>query len=539
MVELFDYQIELKAKTLKSLENNHSVLAQLPTGGGKSHTAASITADWVNEGKRTLVLAHRTELLIQLKESFGQHFDDAIGWMKAGKVANYKAPVQLGSVGSVMSRADAAGHFDRIIVDECHRSCGDTYQQIFRRWNKAKLLGFTATPCRLDGKPLGDIYDDLKQGVSVKHLINIGRLTPYDICLDPNPMRTGGRSMGEFKKGDLEDLNNIKELTDSAVHQYLEHAYGKSNLGFTVSIEHAKIMAAGFNAAGVPAAYLAGDCNAAIQKDVMTAFRVGEIKALFSVELYTEGIDIPGLECVQICRPTMSLSKYLQMLGRVLRVSPGKERAIILDHTNNWDTHGFADDDREWSLTGKPKNIRKDEEEKIKDENDKKKRQEEALILAAKLEKLDEEKRDALRARKAARELAIKELELANKVILRPTGKRLEVGARNMALEPQPQGSLRWWEWEINRLILTQKSRGYQPMWVAMSLLGNYYAPHPAWLLLAEKLGYQKGWAWHKFSESQNNRVVDSKDDTMAVSQTFLDLGELRDFKEPVPFINF
>jgi superfamily II DNA or RNA helicase len=532
-IQLRDYQLDLKARALASLANNHSVLAQLPTGGGKSHTMASIVADWVGDGKRVLVLAHRGELLTQLKHSFGQHFSESVGWLKAGKITNFDAPVQLGSIGSVASRAQRAGNFDYIIVDECHRSAGKTYRDIFEYWKSAKLLGFTATPCRLDGKPLGDIYDDLVQGISVGELIKLGALTPYDICLDPHPMRTGGRSMGEFKNADLEDLNDAHELSAALVEQYEKFAAGKTNLVFCVSVEHSRIIAQAYNAAGTPAAHLAGDCTKTEQSEVLAKFKNREIMVLTSVELYTEGLDIPGLECVQIARPTMSLAKYLQMLGRVLRPAPNKTRALILDHTSNHVIHGFADDEREWSLTGKPKNKRQE-----KDKEDEKKRKQEqeqrALELATELKLMDEIARDKIRAKKAARAAALKDLEMANAVIFRPSGNRLPGG--NSLFEPQPQGTIEWWKWEIDRIITYQKNRDYKPSWATYQLVENYYPPHAAWVCAAEKLGYQRGWAWHKYQETTANRQMDGG---KTPKQVELSLGEVRGFVETPLLINF
>jgi superfamily II DNA or RNA helicase len=237
-----------------------------------------------------------------------------------------------------------------VAVHNCHHSTSKTYMDIMAAYADSKILGVTATPCRSDGQGFKYLFDSLVVGVSPSQLIEDGHLSKFKVFRSTSKIDTKGirKVGGDYNQGQLEDA--ARKITGDLVTTYQKYAEGKSNLVFAVSIEHSKEIVQAFKAAGISAEHVDGETDDLERDRIFARFRSKETMVLSNVNVATEGTDIPGIESIQVARPTMSLILHLQMLGRGLRPSPGKEHCIIIDHSDNWAKHGLPDEDREWTL---------------------------------------------------------------------------------------------------------------------------------------------------------------------------------------------
>ncbi|WP_373538869.1 DEAD/DEAH box helicase [Chamaesiphon sp.] len=355
--ELRSYQSDLNDRIFARWRNHDRVMAVLPTGGGKSLLFGAVAANFANRDLRVLALAHREELIVQGAHHLQNWVNIPVGIIKSGHKFQPELAVQFASVQTVVNRLDRIGEFDLIIVDEAHHCTSDTYLSIFERFTTAKILGLTATPIRTDGSPFDHLFDCLEIGVTTAQLIAGGYLSPYKLFVDPNRMKTKGArtSMGDFSTSDLARMNDSIELAGNLVGSYQKYANGGTCMIFAINCEHSESIAAAYNQHGIAAIHLDAKTDKKIRARSLEALKTGDIKVISNVGLFGEGVDIPTLDCVQIARPTKSLAFHLQMVGRVLRKSAGKEFGIIIDHAGNCELLGLPDDEREWSLQGRPK----------------------------------------------------------------------------------------------------------------------------------------------------------------------------------------
>lgn len=345
-MKLREYQSALLNDIRDSWDKgNRLVLGQLPTGGGKTHIFSHLIRE---EGLRALVLAHRQELITQAAEKIG---NDA-GIIKSGFEYEPDKPFQVASVQTLVNRLDDVGEFDLIVVDEAHHASANTYSKILNRFPSARVLGVTATPCRLSGRGLADVFDDLVCGPSVMELIADGFLCPFSLYGDDKQMVTKGvrSSRGDYSIKDLAKKNDVIELAGSVVGAYQKHGESGKGIVFAINCEHSRGIANAFNQAGIPAAHLDGNSSSKERLETLSRFASGEIRVVSNVGLFTEGFDLPDIDVVQVARPTRSFALWLQMLGRGLRPAEGKEKAILIDHTDNWVIHGLPSRYRDWDL---------------------------------------------------------------------------------------------------------------------------------------------------------------------------------------------
>ncbi len=325
------------------------VMAQLPTGAGKTVVFSEIARQFLNKGEGILVLAHRKELITQAQGKLEIVSGLPCGIIKAGYPVQEIFPVQVASVQSLIRRKrfPAAG---LVIVDEAHHAPSKSIVDIMAAYSDSKILGVTATPCRSDGQGFKYLFDSLVVGVSPAQLIEDGYLSKFKIFSSASKVNTKGikKVGGDYNQGQLEDA--AQKIVGDMVPTYQKYADGKSNLVFAVSIEHSKEIVKAFREAGISAEHVDGETDDLKRDCIFNRFRNKETLVLSNVNVATEGTDIPGIESIQVARPTMSLILHLQMLGRGLRPSPGKEHCIIIDHTDNWAKHGLPDEEREWTL---------------------------------------------------------------------------------------------------------------------------------------------------------------------------------------------
>lgn len=352
---LFPDQVELLDKARDRFRaGDRSVLLLAPTGFGKTVVGAEMVSNSVERGKVVWFLNHRRELIRGTSRTFYEQ-NIPHGIIAAGHPETPSAAVQVCSVATVLRRLGKVAPPSFIITDEAHHVASASWSKIVDYYPSAHVLGLTATPWRLDGTGLGHWFQSLVEGPPLSWLIANGRLSPYRLFAPSQPDLAAVKTVaGDFEKSTLAKAMDRPAITGDAVAHYKNLAAGRRAVVFCVSIEHSKNVAAQFREAGVPAAHIDGtmddERDAAFQ-----AFEQGCIHVLCNVDLISEGVDVPGIECVILLRPTKSLTHYLQSIGRGLRLSAGKSECIILDHAGNSLTHGLPDDEREWSLEDREK----------------------------------------------------------------------------------------------------------------------------------------------------------------------------------------
>lgn len=353
-ITLRPYQETLIARTRANfIAGKRSQLLVLPTGGGKTVCFSYMAARAVEKNLRVWILAHRVELLDQISRTLRQ-FGVAHGMVAPAYVADRRQRVQVASVFALARRLDRYPAPDLIIVDEAHHAIrGSTWGRVIEANPQAKLLGVTATPVRLSGEGLGDLFECMVQGPTMRELIELGALSPYRLFAPAGVDLSGVHTrMGDFVRGELEAAVDKPSITGDAVSHYRKLAPGKRAVAFCVSVSHAVHVAEQFRAAGIPAQAIDGGMDRTLRANVLRDFAAGRLQVLASCDLISEGFDVPAIEAAILLRPTQSLSLYLQQVGRALRALPGKSEAIILDHAGNVRRHGLPDDERDWGLRG-------------------------------------------------------------------------------------------------------------------------------------------------------------------------------------------
>ena len=330
-------------------------LLVLPTGGGKTIILAAITHQALTRGARVLILVHRRELIHQTSAKLTA-LQVPHGIIAAG-VDRADAPIQVASVQTLIRRLDTAAEPDLIIIDEAHHATtGSTWGKILAHWPDASRLGVTATPIRLDGRGLNETFDHLVLGPSVADLTADGFLCPSRIYAPPMAADLSGLKSraGDYTIEQAAARMDRSSVTGDAIKHYLHYARGKLAIVFCCTVAHANHVVEQFKAANITATTLLGSTVPAERDRAINALATGKLQVLVTVDVVSEGFDCPAAEVAILLRPTQSEGLFLQQVGRVLRPSPGKREAVILDHVGNVHRHGFPDDCRSWSLQGRP-----------------------------------------------------------------------------------------------------------------------------------------------------------------------------------------
>jgi superfamily II DNA or RNA helicase len=352
---------------------HRSVLYVLPTGGGKTEIARRVISGAMEKRRAVIMAAHRNELVVQPSlrlASFGIPHR-VVGAKKTVKritelhvrrfgrsFVDETSSIAVASVQSLARRLDRETPPDLVVFDEAHHAAAGTWRKIVDAWPGTKILGLTATPCRVDGKGLADVFDVLVLGPSYSELIDGGYLTDCVVYApDPPDLSEVGKAGGDWRTADLQGVMDRASITGDVVAHYKRLAYGKTAVAFCVSVSHAEHLAQAFTDAGVPAAALSGKMTDDERERVVRDLAEGRLMVLTSCDVVSEGFDlaaISGLD-VQIdvailCRPTQSLALFLQQCGRAFRPGDGKAFAIVIDHAGNIFRHGWPTQDREWTL---------------------------------------------------------------------------------------------------------------------------------------------------------------------------------------------
>lgn len=344
----------------QAIDAGHSrILAQAPTGAGKTHQIAAIAAAARLAGLRVLILATRSRLVRQLHERL-QAFDVPHGVIAAPlpELRNHSAPVQVASVDTLHRRADVMPlpAADVVIFDEAHLAAARTRIALLERYPDAVRIGFTATPARKSGRGLGAAFDALVPGPSVRELTAAGVLVPTKLYSSPivteNELREIPRdSDSDYRAGALGELLSRPKLIGDVVENWSRIAHGRRTIVFAVNKAHGAALLESFRRQGIAAEMLTDADEETTREEIIARLEGGTTTVLVNCFLMSYGVDIPSVECIVLARPTRSVTMYLQMVGRGLRASPGKTHCLVIDHGHVIENLGLPQADREWSLS--------------------------------------------------------------------------------------------------------------------------------------------------------------------------------------------
>ena len=336
---LRDYQTRAIDGLRRSYATGHRApcLVQ-PTGSGKMVVASEIIRSAVERGRRVVFLCHRDELIAQsVTKIEAAGIPDVRVINRGASLGDPLAPVAVASVQTLARWAgDKMPKADLVVFDECHHVVAATWLSIAYHYADARLLGMTATPQRADGSPLGDVFDDLVIGSTVAELTALGHLVSCAIWAPPNDVNLG-----------------TGDLALSPLEAYRRHCTDERAVVFCGTVEHADHVAAEMSAAGVPCETVHGQLRADVHRDILERLATGALRAVTNVHVLTEGWDLPAVSVCILARRPQHAGTYLQMVGRVLRPSPGKERAVLLDLGGTSTVHGPPEMERVYALDGK------------------------------------------------------------------------------------------------------------------------------------------------------------------------------------------
>ncbi len=374
-IKLYDYQEDMKGRIEGELRLHRSVMAQMPTGTGKTYLLTAVIDSFVNGNpmEKVWIVAHRRELVSQIDETvrkFHSYF--------ASSTSSLLSSVKAMSIQWLMRHYDEIEEEPgMIVIDEAHHALAKTYKEMWERFPNAKFLGLTATPCRLNGKGFTDLFDVLVQSWSVPEFISKGRLATYDFVsiksdgvtqrLIDSLQKRGAD--GDYQNKEMDMLLNKKPSIER-LYQSLEE-FGKDRKGivYAINISHAQKITKLYQEHGVKAIAIDSKTPAVERQQDIAAFKKGDIQVLVNVDIFSEGFDCPDVEFVQLARPTLSLAKYLQMVGRGLRVAKGKKNCVIIDNVGLYRVFGLPSQVWNWNAmfegklkVGKRKETPKDRE---------------------------------------------------------------------------------------------------------------------------------------------------------------------------------
>lgn len=380
---LRDYQIEICEKINEAFEAHRSVMIQMPTGTGKTVVLASLVKQYPgksmelrerslekreNNSKldtisyqrcQVLIVAHRIELIDQIGEHL-REYGIGYGVIAGGRKTKEADPVMVASIQTLSSKLSTLGFLlspSLVVIDEAHHALAKTYQMLWAAWPEAKFLGLTATPYRMSGDGFTDLFEVLVDSWSVKQFIADGWLSPYDYySIRPDSedqqeidsLKKRGAD-GDFQMKELREKLDVRPSIERLFEAFERFAFDKKGIIYAIDIAHAEHIAEFYRLQGVNAVAISSKTPAKERAEVIRTFRdENRIQILVSVDLFSEGFDCPDVEFIQMARPTLSLAKYLQMVGRGLRPCHGKQCCTIIDNVGLYRTFGLPSVDRDW-----------------------------------------------------------------------------------------------------------------------------------------------------------------------------------------------
>ena len=354
-IKLFDYQEDMVKRVLETFRYHDSVMVQMPTGTGKTHVLAAIVGLFLK--KNVCIVAHRRELVSQIKDTLARFFP-----------ALDSAKIQVTSI-QWLSRhyREIKEKPSLIVIDEAHHALAETYAEVMNAYPKAKKLGLTATPYRMNGKGFTDLFDMLLSSWNMERFIAEGRLSLYDyysikpdcaaqLLIDSLQKRGAD---GDYQQKELNEVMDVRPSLERLCLTIKEYVSGKKGIVYAISIQHAEHIAEYYRDNGIKAVAISSKTPLAERQELIERFKSSslssslkskddEIEVLVSVDLFSEGFDCPDVEFIQLARPTLSLAKYMQMVGRGLRVAEEKDYCVILDNVGLYKRFGLPSVDRDW-----------------------------------------------------------------------------------------------------------------------------------------------------------------------------------------------
>ncbi len=338
---LRDYQKEIVFRVHEAWKRKRSIMVQMPTGTGKTHVLASIVDDFIGtdaSAVRVLIVAHRVELVEQIRETLHKL-----------KIENEKLKndshnfelIKVDSIQTISRRIDTLDFIpDLVVIDEAHHALAKTYRILWDKWPKAKFLGLTATPCRMNRSGFTDLFDVLVSSWSIAEFIRKGVLSAFDyVSIRPGSMEQRlidslqkRGADGDYQVKEMDEVLNRRPSIERLYRSVAQFANGKKGIVYAISIDHARRIAAYYNEQGIKTVAIDSKTPRMERKQMVEDFKVGHIQVMVNVDVFSEGFDCPDVEFVQMARPTLSLAKYLQQVGRGLRKSEGKETCMLIDN---------------------------------------------------------------------------------------------------------------------------------------------------------------------------------------------------------------
>ncbi|WP_418851684.1 DEAD/DEAH box helicase [Prevotella sp.] len=404
-IQLYDYQREMIERIETAFKSYRSVMVQMPTGTGKTILLAEVVKSEklkASEEKSeklkvknpcVWIVVHRRELVEQIKETLAKQLDSSLftfpSSLKPSDSSLFPFPSSLNPSDSslftfpssltprVFSIQWLSRHYHElderpslIIIDEAHHAVAKTYKEVMDAYPEAKKLGLTATPCRLNKHGFTDLFDVLLQSWSYNKFIADGWLSLYDYMsvkadsLDQQMVfgLTKRGADGDFSLREMSEKLDVRPSIERLCDTVMRYAPDKKGIVYAIDIKHAEHIAEYYRERGLNAVAISSKTPAEERKYIIERFRNSNdslkntncqvldspIRILVNVDLFGEGFDCPDVEFIQLARPTLSLSKYLQQVGRGMRVYEGKRYCLILDNVGLYRLFGMPSDDRDW-----------------------------------------------------------------------------------------------------------------------------------------------------------------------------------------------
>ena len=380
---LRDYQIDICSRVSEAFEHHRSVMVQMPTGTGKTMVLAELVKQLMmkDEGVRILIVAHRRELIEQIKAT-----------IKRMKMDSRNITVE--SIQTI-SRRIATIEFapSLVVIDEAHHALAKTYKMMWDAWPDAKFLGLTATPCRLNGKGFTDLFDVLVQSWDIPTFIKEKWLSTYDFVSIKADSRTQQLisslkkrgADGDYQVKEMDAVLNKRPSIERLYNCVMEYAHNRKGFVYAININHARSIAEYYQSQGVHAVAIDSHTPVKERERIISSFRSGGLQVLVNVDIFSEGFDCPDVEFIQLARPTLSLAKYLQMVGRGLRPSKGKKNCMIIDNVGLYRVFGLPSQIWDWKSAFEGRMKMREERLKSRDER-LKSRDNHSLIIHQKID---------------------------------------------------------------------------------------------------------------------------------------------------------
>lgn len=352
---LRDYQTDMLSRLSVAWERHRSVLVQMPTGTGKTVLMAEVVRrELVSASSASyasvLIVAHRRELIDQIRSTLSSH---GIHSSRVTVESIQKLSAHRGQEPAIRVKPTL------VIVDEAHHALARTYSMLWDIYPSARFLGLTATPCRLSGEPLSELFDVMLQSWTIKEFIDRGWLSDFEyvsaapdsrMVMKVRQLRKKGAD-GDYQTKEMAAVMDVPESIEHLYRTYSRFAGGRKGIVYAIDREHARHIADYYCSKGVSACVIDSRTPAPERASLVGRYRGTDplpIDVLVNVDIFGEGFDVPEVEFIQLARPTLSLSKYMQQLGRGMRTAKGKGHVLILDMVGLYQTFGLPTDRRNW-----------------------------------------------------------------------------------------------------------------------------------------------------------------------------------------------